>query len=135
MSGRADSGSTVLEILVALAILAGATTMIVAGMAPARTPVSDPIGAVSSLLTAARSEAILSGTPILVRLRESAIHFSGEQHDFRAPIGIVLAKEAGTADEVTFLVLPDGTLTGGDISLTTGQSRSTLPLVSRGAGT
>ena len=66
---------------------------------------------------------------------QSAINFGGEQHDFRAPIGIVLAEEAGTADEVTFLVLPDGTRTGGDISLTAGQSRSTLPLVSRGAGT
>jgi prepilin-type N-terminal cleavage/methylation domain-containing protein len=130
-----DAGFSLLEVLVGLAILAGATTMIVGGIAPLRTFSPDPIDTIGDLLAAARSETLLSGTPILVRLRTSAIEIGGERHDFSAPIGIGLADKRDPVSEVSFFVLPDGTRTGGRISLTSGQSRTALPLLSRGTGT
>jgi hypothetical protein len=107
--------------------------MIVSGMAPPRATETAPIDLVSKLLTAARSDIILSGTPMLVRLHKSAIEIGTEKHAFSSPIGILLAEAA--ADEVAFLILPDGTRTGGKVLLTAGQSRLILPLVSRGTGT
>ncbi len=135
-SGQVDSGSSILEVLAALTILAGATTMIVSGMSRGRPPAqADPVESTSNLVLAARSEAILSGKPVLVRLGTRAIDINGNQHTFSVPLEFVPAGERATPDsEAVFLILPDGTRTGGEISLASAQSRQMLPLVSRGTG-
>ena len=132
----ADSGSSLLEMLVALAILAGATTMIVSTMATSRTARTEPIEMVSALLDEARSEAILSGAPVAVTLRSNSIEIGADRHDLGSRLTISRAGEgSATLPELAFAVLPDGTRTGGDVTLAAGTVRRALPLISRGIGT
>jgi hypothetical protein len=130
----ADTGSSILEMLVALAILAVATTLLVTASSRPRQPASDPVTSTNALLLAARTEAILSGQSIIVRLSSDAVDIGDQHHSFSSPLRIASGGADMEIAEVMFAVLADGTRTGGAVLLTSERLREPLALIPHGRG-
>jgi hypothetical protein len=130
-----DAGSSILEMLVALAILAAATTMIVSTMTASRVSRADPVEQTNTLLVATRAKVILSGEPVVVRLHTDSVEIGKEHHAFSSPMEFEPLEHGSSGPpEITFVILPDGTRTGGNILLGFDGARRQLALISRGVG-
>jgi hypothetical protein len=130
----ADTGSSILEMLVALAILAVAATLLVTASSRPRRPVSDPVTTANGLLLAARTEAILSGQSVIVRLRSDAMDVGDQTHGFPSALRIAPGSADTEIGEVVFAVLADGTRTGGTVLLSSERLREPMALIPHGAG-
>ena len=120
--------------LVALAILAVSATLLVTAYSPPKPATSDPVETANGLLLAARTEAILTGDSILIRLRRNAMDVGDRHHTFSTPLQIAPSDADQDVPEVSFVVFHDGTRTGGTVLLASGRLEEPLALVPRGAG-
>jgi len=129
-AGRGAWGFTLLELLVALAILGLALTalgnvMRVPGGAEAVTSASR---AAANLLVSARAEAIASGVPTGVVIDEETASMRLPRLDRGIDLGdgvrlsARVAREAGPRDRPTILFFPDGSSTGGTLAFARDES-------------
>ncbi|MEE7502568.1 prepilin-type N-terminal cleavage/methylation domain-containing protein [Methylobacterium mesophilicum] len=117
-------GFTLIEMVVVLAVLAGAAA--VAGVAARplreRSLVARSARTIEALVVRAQALAVRDGRPSLVRFAEAgAITIPGTRHrvqlDPALTLSVTTIREAGPADEQALMFLPDGTGTGGVLRL------------------
>jgi len=126
-----DAGFTLLEILIVLVILAlfaglaGSRILGTAGRSSLGTATTE----VASLLRRARSEAIVRNTPVEVQIDVDAASFRivGDR-SYKAPDRLKVTLFAAATDRTTSNVgeirfFPDGSSTGGEVTLATDDAR------------
>jgi general secretion pathway protein H len=128
-SRRAQRAFTLLEMLaviILIGIAAAAVSISVAhGLASAR--INAAAGELTAALRATRTQAIVHGEQRIFQLNMSNDTYRGaDQHDVRLPKGLDLSVTSATSDQSTGDVarirfFPDGSSTGGRITIRSGQ--------------
>ncbi len=122
----AEAGLTLLEMLVVLAILALLATAMpglgggLVGGSGAQAQEA-AVRAVMGELRRARAEAIRTAAPVAVAFDARAGRYGREGHEARLPegteVGVETAAEASLGPDPAILFFPDGTATGGTVTL------------------
>lgn len=133
-SSRRDAGFTLVEMLVVMAVLALAAALTMPALTRAtaeRTLTSTAID-VQAMLKLARAEAVRLGrdTAVTISLRDRQVRTEGQAAHLLPPdvdIAVVAPRAEVLSHQTTRIrFYPDGTSTGGRISLTRGAQRTSV---------
>jgi type II secretory pathway pseudopilin PulG len=126
-----DGGFTILEILVALGLVALATSLIVSQLPPPRRNEATAYQAVAALVARARQSAAVSGVAAIIRIEPGTATREDSVVTWDPKLVAITLSARDDADRGYLVAHPDGSLSGARITISEGSSTRAIPGVYR----
>lgn len=127
---KPDAGFSVLELIVALGIAAGLLVVVAASLPRPPADATTDATAILAFVSAARTEAILTGNPGVLEIGPRSMSFGGRRIQWGAELAVTAGTAAPTAVN-RVLVDPDGSYSGAALYVRSPTATRAIPGVYR----
>ncbi|MBI4924134.1 MAG: hypothetical protein HY834_20555 [Devosia nanyangense] len=128
-----DAGVTVLELVVALAIITGVLAMIATAIHPLRPSADSELIRLSRFVANARTDAILSGRAQLLKIAPRRMSYRAKQIEWAgdAKVEALGNDTSQTNPEGAIVIYPDGSFSGAGLTIRTGDLSQSIDAIFR----